>query len=163
MTYSYDQNTRRCGPAACAYVLGVPLGEVLDRWPGGWKDTDSVWDDLNDHPDDHRLLVEAYGKFQQMVTLTDIIGEQCPKDKTVVLIHFSHTAKHWVVWHDTDERGVLVHWGNGTIKHIPFDKMVSLFKDSMPNCAYTIVDQPPKLSWWQRFRRWFLGKIARWT
>jgi len=108
-------------------------------------------------------LLESYGYHQTMRTLTDLIGEQAPRDKTIVLIHFSHTAKHWVVWHDSDERGLLFHWGDGTIRHLPYDDAVDAVTRSFPNCIYTPTLAPPRLSWWQRVRRWVLEIIARWT
>jgi len=173
MTYSYDQNTRRCGPAALSFVLGVPLDEVLSRWPGGWKDTGDWRDDCNDWPDDHRIVIESFGKQQKMVTLQEIFNGAYPTGTIVVLLHFKNVfQKHWVVWEETTTTHVRVHWGNGHIANIPAHDFVDLFMASETyfkginvklagQCAYTIVDAPPRLSWWQRTRRKILGWWAK--
>lgn len=172
MTYSYPQETRRCGPAALAYSLArlclFPSAEeamvaVLTNWPGGWKDRNNILDDINDWPDDHRLALEALGLHQTMVTLTDILAGKYPAGTVVVLLHRGLTRKHWVVWEQVLPLTVQIHMGDGTMPHVPIDQFIEEFTASGPNAAYTATTTPPRLSVWQRVRRTVLGWWARIT
>ena len=172
MTYASDQSTRRCGPAGLAYAahrLGIfptwdeAMAYVLAHWPGGWKDTGDVRDDINDQVDDARAVIESLSRHQTMVTLTDILSGKYPAGTVVVLLHRTATAKHWVVWEETTNSHVRVHWGDGEVKRIPIDDFIDFFTRTFPNAAYTLTAAPPRLSRWQRFRRWLLGLIARRT
>lgn len=174
---SYTQPTpRSCGPAALSFALyktytrifpnwAFAFNQVTDKWPGGWKDRDNVLDDMNDQNEDHRLTIEALGFQQHMVTVADIIGRKYPECSVVCLIHAqdTHMAKHWVVIGEVSETTVFLHWGDGKIHSVSHDGFVHLFTRSFPNCAYTILSVEPELSRWQRFRRWFLGILARLT
>jgi hypothetical protein len=145
------------------------MAYVLAHWPGGWKDHDDVRDDINDQVDDARIVIETMCGIggcklsQTMVTLTDILSGKYPAGTVVVLLHRTATAKHWVTWEETTTAHVRVHWGDGEIKRIPIDDFIDLFTRTFPNAAYTLTAAPPRLSRWQRFRRWLLGLIARRT
>ena len=180
-TYSYDQSTRRCGPAAESFVLfrlGVfsswenAMARVLSLWPGGWSDHCDWRDDVNDWPSEHRLVAESLGKQQKMVTVQDLFNGIYAAGTVVVLLHFAGAfEKHWVVWEETTTTHVRVHWGNGRIASIPAHKFLEQFLASETyfkglnirlagKCAYTLVDRP-RLSLWQRIRRSILGWWAK--
>lgn len=171
---SYQMKSQTdCGPAALAWVL-LKMGRylsyeaayyaVLKAWPGGWRDTGTIRDDINDQPDDHRLILEKLGLHQTMVTLTDMLEGRVPRGQVVVLVHSdSILAKHWIVFEATTPHGVIVHWGDGALRTIPIDAFKQIFTQSFPNCAYRPTEGAPELSWWQRFRRWILGLIAKYT
>ena len=176
---SYAQPTpRSCGPAALSFALykthtkyfpswEIAYEHVVAKWPGGWKDRDNTLDDINDWPDDHRRVIESlgYGLNQHMVTVKDILESRYPPCSVVCLIHAqdTHMAKHWVVIGEVSETTVFLHWGDGKIHSASHEGFILLFTRSFPNCAYTILSVEPELSRWQRFRRWFLGILARFT
>jgi hypothetical protein len=174
---SYQMQTKRdCGRSAVAWALfraghfktyEAAYAAVGKAWPGpgGWKDTDTLRDDLNDWPDDHRLVIESLGYQQTMVTVKDILENKYPQCSVVVLVHAenTHVSKHWVVVGNVAGDYVHLHWGDGKIYPYPIGSFVDMFTRSFPNCAYTITESAPKLSRWQQFRRWVLGVIARWT
>ena len=171
------KDKRDCGPAALAWVFFIlwlamdfedAYARVMRLWPGGWKNADSLKDDVNDLPDDHRLVIEAAGKFQTMVTLDDILTNKYGSSKVICLMHLGGVFyKHWVVVDSATEDYVRVHWGNGNIATFKKEDFVKYFTASEEffklcgKCAYTVSDTAPKLSWWQSFRRWFLGLIAK--
>lgn len=179
---SYTQPTpRSCGPAALSFALykthtkyfpswDIAYKHVVAKWPGGWKDRDNTLDDINDWPDDHRLAIESlgYGLNQHMVTVKDILESKYPNNSVVCLIHSpeTHLAKHWVVVagiQDPAGTSLGLHLGDGKIHLVPIRGFIDLFTRSFPNCAYTVLSVEPELSRWQRFRRWFLGILARLT
>ena len=168
---------RDCGPAGLAWALFragcFPSWEeayayCLAHWPGGWHSADSLKDDVNDWADDHRLVIESLGLHQTMVTFDDIMTGKYRAGTVVVLLHLHGAfAKHWVVWEETTVDRIRLHWGNGHVAEFAHDQFEERFLASQQyfrlsgKCAYTPTVVPPRLSWWQRFRRRVLGWFAR--
>ena len=159
MTKQDMENVSDCGPSAVSRATGRTIAEVKAVWPGGWKDRQDIRDDINDWPDDHRLAVEALGMATRTVTLSQILDGSVPVDRTVVLVHFGHMAKHWVVYAGRQGESYGFHWGNGQIRWFPREDVVEMFTRSFPNCAYMVVDySPERVPWYRRLLGWF----ARW-
>jgi len=152
------QNANDCGPSGVSRVTGKSIEEVKAKWPGGWKDHEDWRDDFNDWPDDHRLALASLGFTSAPVTLSDILDGRAPVGKTVVLLHFSDTKKHWVVLAGIKEGAWGFHWGDGTVRWLTRARLAELFTKSFPNCAYSVGTQPvKKLPWYRRVLGWFAG------
>lgn len=155
-----------CGPAALAAVLNESYENLLDRWPGGWKDGDrGILGAPNDTPYDHFSLLAGMGIPWQVRTCREILAGEATNDKTLILLHaldHPYLSQHWVVLKEVTPVLVTVWWGKPEcqVKQFTAENFRQLYAGGWPACAYEIGIGDTKLSWWQRLVAWLTGTFC---
>lgn len=169
-----------CGIAALSFSTGKSYETLKEIW--GWKNTNTIKDNLLDSPWHHDNVLYALQIPHATVDENDIMNMRCENGKTMILLHFAKSGKtrnfiefikrelqgilqqHWVVLHSVVNGFVLVHWGDGTIRSIPFETFKNMYKVGWPNCAYQLnvgtTNIPWYVKWWAKITGKFVSCIS---
>jgi len=158
-----------CGPAALSAALSLPYELILDRWPGGWRE--SGFGRLGapaDTPFDHFALLETLGRSWRIVTADQILRGTCAKNQTLILVHAPEhpiMQQHWVLLADVLDGCVYAHWGDGDCRKLNRASFLELYwggRWGLVRCAYEVntdLCTTRKLSWWKRLIAKLTGRF----
>jgi hypothetical protein len=151
-----------CGPSASTFaginaesLTNIPVNyeKVLENWDGEF---DNKFDDnFVDSPWHHWCLFEKIGIKISLVYCEKILRGEAKNNRTVILIHDEKEPllnQHWVVLHSVsvENQMIRLHYGNGKIWAIDFDKFRRMYKAGSPACAYIVGEGNLKVRWYHK-------------
>lgn len=136
------ENSYDCGPCAMSSITGLPVSTVKSVW--GWKDYNSVLDDLLDTPLNHYAFLNEIGCKYKIVTCSEILQGKAIPRRTMILIHSPNNplfAQHWTILYDyPSSTTVNLLMGDGDFYHsYTIEKFQELYSAGTPACAYQLL------------------------